>query len=199
VARIVRACQHLPGQTLFGYVDDAGRQQAVTSCDVNAYLKQVSGRDITAKDFRTWAATVMAAKALAEASPAESRTRAAKAVREVVKEVAVRLGNTPTVCRASYIHPQVIDAYQNGELALDLLPTSGAESAGWRPEERAVLDFLRRGEGEPSASAPVESPIGDHAENAMPRGDKGSAADRSAPARKERATRRRNAEHTPLD
>jgi DNA topoisomerase-1 len=230
VARIVRACQHLPGQTLFGYVDDAGRQQAVTSCDVNAYLKQVSGRDITAKDFRTWAATVMAAKALAEAGPAESLTRAAKAVREVVKEVAVRLGNTPTVCRASYIHPQVIDAYQNGELTLDLLPTAGAEGAsphGLRLEERAVLDFLRRGQGGLSGRVAVESRIGDHPKNDMPPGDKSTytgdqerkadhiaefheerggqgpasrnAANRSASARKAAAARNRSAEHACQD
>ncbi|MDB5479002.1 MAG: topoisomerase [Caulobacteraceae bacterium] len=157
VAKIVRACQHLPGQTLFGYLDDAGHQQAVTSCDVNAYLKRVSGRDITAKDFRTWAATVLAAKALAEAGPAESHTQAAKAIRQVVKEVAARLGNTPTVCRASYIHPHIVDAYTRGELAPDLAPGAGAQGEprhGLRPEERAVLDFLRRGEG--TAISPLQ-------------------------------------------
>ena len=146
VARIVRACQHLPGQTLFGYLDDTGRQQAVTSCDVNAYLRRESGRDITAKDFRTWAATVMAAKALADIGPAEGRTPGARTVREVIKEVAARLGNTPTVCRASYIHPRVVDAYMDGALVLDL-STTGCDAAagppGLRPEERAVLDFLR--------------------------------------------------------
>jgi DNA topoisomerase-1 len=150
VASIVRACQHLPGQTLFGYLDDTGRQQAVTSCDVNAYLKRESGRDITAKDFRTWAATVMAAKALADIGPAERRTLGARAVRKVIKEVAARLGNTPTVCRASYIHPRVIDAYMDGELVLVALATGCDEAdgaSGLRPEETAVLDFLRRGEG----------------------------------------------------
>jgi DNA topoisomerase-1 len=158
VARIVRACQDLPGQTLFGYLDDARRQQAVTSCDVNAYLKQVTSRDITAKDFRTWAATVMAAKALAESGPAEGRAGAAKGVREVIKEVAARLGNTPTVCRASYIHPAVIEAYLDGGLHMDLAPTDpgeGGAAPGLRPEEAAVLGFLRRG-GRAAAPPPVK-------------------------------------------
>lgn len=149
VASIVRACQHLPGQTLFGYVDDAGRQQAVTSCDVNAYLKLVTGRDVTAKDFRTWAGTIMAAKALADAGPAESAAKARKTLCAVIKEVAAALGNTPTVCRASYIHPSIIDAYLNGQLDRDLLlagPDGGDSPHGLRPEERGVLDFLRRGE-----------------------------------------------------
>jgi DNA topoisomerase-1 len=147
VASIVRACQHLPGQTLFGYLDDAGHQQAVTSNDVNAYLKQVTNRDITAKDFRTWAATVMAGKALALAGPAETRAQAAKTVRAVIKEVAARLGNTPTVCRASYIHPAITEAYLNGDLNIGL-PLAGAAdpsaAPALRPEEAAVLDFLRR-------------------------------------------------------
>jgi DNA topoisomerase I len=152
VARIVRACQHLPGQTLFGYLDDAGHQQAVTSCDVNAYLRQVTGRDITAKDFRTWAATVMAAKALGEAGPAEENGKAAKTVRAVIKEVAARLGNTPTVCRASYIHPGLIQAYLGGDLAISL-PLADAVPPGLQPEEAAVLDFLRRDERVPSPPA----------------------------------------------
>ena len=150
VAAIVRACQHLPGQTLFGYLDDAGHQQAVTSCDVNAYLKRVSGRDITAKDFRTWTATVMAAKALADVGPADGPTQAAKTVRQVVKDVAVCLGNTPTVCRASYIDPRIVDAYLNGGSPLDPLTPGGVEgeaARGLRLEESAVLEFLRRGEG----------------------------------------------------
>jgi DNA topoisomerase-1 len=143
VAKIVRACQHLPGQALFGYLDDAGDQQAITSCDVNAYLRAVTGRDITAKDFRTWAATVMAAKGLVEAGPAEGRSKAARTVRAVIKAVAARLGNTPTVCRASYVQPAIIEAYLDDGLTLDL-PPDAAVAAGLRPEEAAVLDFLRR-------------------------------------------------------
>jgi len=185
VARIVRACHHLPGQTLFTYLDDAGRPQAVTSCDVNAYLKDASGRDITAKDFRTWAATVAVAKALAEAGPAGSRTGAAKTVREVIKDVAARLGNTPTVCRASYIHPRIVDSYLSGE-APPGLATSGEGEAdvalGLRPEETAVLEFLRHGEQdaarEPSAPIVVTSPIADSQEDDMPRGDKSKYTDK---------------------
>lgn len=197
VARIVRACQHLPGQTLFGYLDDAGRQQVVTSCDVNAYLKRVSDREITAKDLRTWAATVMAAKALADFRPAESRTHAVKTVRQVIKDVAARLGNTPTVCRASYIHPRIIDAYLNGELSLDPSALRRVErdaARGLRLEESAVLDFLRNCEGvvaappplkpvfggacEPSGVIVVTSRIGDHVEDEMPRGDKSKYTDK---------------------
>lgn len=161
VARIVRACQHLPGQTLFGYLDDAGRQQAVTSCDVNTYLKGVTGRDITAKDFRTWAATVMTAEALAEAGPAENHTKAAKTVRAVIKAVAAQLGNTPTVCRASYIHPRIVDGYLDGELTAVIGFTEFAEEEGphgLRPQERAVLDFLRRG-GPAAATPAVAKPV----------------------------------------
>jgi DNA topoisomerase-1 len=193
VAKIVRACQHLPGQTLFGYLDDAGRQQAVTSCDVNAYLKQVTNRDITAKDFRTWAGTVMAAKALAEAGPADGRARAEKTVRAMIKQVAARLGNTPTVCRASYIHPGVIEAYLDGELSLDLPPSDDKDAARWlRPEEAGVLEFLRRDDrgaaasivrgvgkrSEPSALMLVKSRSAAHREIAMPRGDKSKYTDK---------------------
>ena len=190
VARIVRACQHLPGQTLFGYLDDAGQQQAITSCDVNAYLKRTSGRDITAKDFRTWTATVMAATALAGVGPAESRTRAAKTVRDVIKDVSARLGNTPTVCRASYIHPRIVDSYLNGE-PLPVPSTTGHVEGdgpgGLRLEGEGRAEFLARG-GEVAATAPtapvfgralepsgvilVTSRSGDHAEDEMPRGDK---------------------------
>jgi DNA topoisomerase-1 len=146
VATIVRACQHLPGQELFAYVDDDGDQQTITSCDVNAYLKRTTGRDITAKDFRTWAASVMAAKALAEAGPAESPAQAAKIVRAAIRDVAARLGNTPTVCRASYVHPAIIEAYVNGRRTFDpgSEPSTGAKAGqGLRPEEYAVLNFLR--------------------------------------------------------
>ena len=136
LARIVKACQDLPGQHLFGYRDGAGALQAITSCDVNAYLKSVTGRDISAKDFRTWTATVLAAEALAATEPPPCR----KALGGVIKSVAARLGNTPTVCRASYIHPEIIEAWLTA--ALTLRPDSEAE--GLSATETAVLDFLRR-------------------------------------------------------
>ena len=139
VARIVKACQDLPGQHLFAYQDGGGGQQTITSSDVNAYLKGATGRDITAKDFRTWNATVLTAEAL---SMAEAATR--KALNAVIKDVASRLGNTPTVCRASYIHPQVIDAWMSGERLCAAAAVANGAPSTFSEAEAAVLDFLRR-------------------------------------------------------
>jgi len=108
VARIVKSCQELPGQHLFQYLDDAGQRQAVTSADVNSYLKEISGADITAKDFRTWTGTVLAAMALAEFEQADSAARAKKNVTQAIERVSSRLGNTPTICRKCYIHPEIV-------------------------------------------------------------------------------------------
>jgi DNA topoisomerase-1 len=140
VARIVQACQELPGQHLFQYVDDEGDAQAITSADINAYLREASGQDITAKDFRTWAGTVLAAEALCRRAPAASPSEAKRMLRDVVQEVAARLGNTPTICRKCYIHPEVQDAYLCGEL--DLGESDEPSNGGLRPEEAAVLGFL---------------------------------------------------------
>jgi DNA topoisomerase I len=140
VARIVRACQDLPGQHLFQYLDDAGERQAVSSADVNEYLKAASGREITAKDFRTWWGTVLAALALAAEPPPDSDTEAKRQLTQAVKQVAHRLGNTPTVCRKCYIHPEVPAAHRAGALRLDA-PRGMGE--GLSPEESAVLALLR--------------------------------------------------------
>jgi DNA topoisomerase-1 len=117
LVRVVRACQDLPGQRLFKYVDDDGQPQAITSSDVNAYLREAMDGDFTAKDFRTWAGTLSAARALTMQPPPESETAARQAVVTCVKAVAGLLGNTPAVCRAAYIHPAVLEAYEKGELA----------------------------------------------------------------------------------
>jgi DNA topoisomerase-1 len=146
VARIVRACQELPGQDLFQYLDDNGHRQAISSGDVNAYLKEVSGRDITAKDYRTWTGTVLAARTLAECDATECATAAKRNLNLAIKQTAARLGNTPTICRKSYIHPAIISAYLEGGLRLeivevvtgDLAPGAGALD----PAEKAVLAFL---------------------------------------------------------
>lgn len=140
VARIVKACQDLPGQDLFQYIDDEGLRQGVTSADVNAYLKQASGGEITAKDFRTWVGTVLAATALAEFGAADSEAEAKKNLTRVINQVAAQLGNTATVCRKCYVHPAVMAAYLDGALALE---QSGDLGAAFRPEEAAVLAFLR--------------------------------------------------------
>jgi DNA topoisomerase I len=151
IARVVRECQELPGQRLFRYVDERGWRLAVTSADVNAYLREISGRDITAKDFRTWAGTWRAATALAKAPPFASAAEAKRHARKVVAEVAERLGNTPAVCRKSYIHPEIVEAYLRGELKLRpaAVATGPHELSA---EERSVLAFLRRA-GRPAKSA----------------------------------------------
>ena len=146
VARIVKASQDLPGQHLFQYLDDEGERRTVTSGDVNAYLREISGTDITAKDFRTWTGTVLAALALAEYEKADSAAAAKRNVREAIEQVSARLGNTPTICRKCYVHPQVIDSYLSDDLALEISEEIEDEldEPALRPEERQVLDFLKQ-------------------------------------------------------
>jgi DNA topoisomerase-1 len=116
LARIVSRLQELPGQRLFQYVDDDGVRRSVASDDVNAYLREISGADVTAKDFRTWAGTVLAAWALAEFREFDSEAQARRNVVRAVERVAERLGNTPAVSRSSYVHPAIIDAYLDGDV-----------------------------------------------------------------------------------
>jgi DNA topoisomerase-1 len=116
LARILRACEDLPGQRLFQYVDGEGERHAIGSADVNAYIHEAMGDGFSAKDFRTWAGALAAAEFFDEAGPATSPAQAKAMVRECVKAVARRLGNTPAVCRACYIHPAVIEAYEAGTL-----------------------------------------------------------------------------------
>jgi DNA topoisomerase I len=141
VAKIVRACQDLPGQRLFEYVDEDGQLREVASADVNAYLREITGSDVTAKDFRTWAGTVMAALALMEIESADSQTGVKKNIKAAIERVAARLGNTPTICRKCYVHPEVLDAYTQGELLLEV--AADAEHAE-HAEEAAVLALLER-------------------------------------------------------
>ena len=116
LARILRACEELPGQRLFQYVDEDGTRHAIGSADINAYIREAIGDGFSAKDFRTWAGALAAAAYFDEAGPATSATQAKAMVRECVKAVSQRLGNTPAVCRACYIHPAVIEAYETGTL-----------------------------------------------------------------------------------
>jgi DNA topoisomerase I len=116
VARVIKSCEELPGQMLFQYVDDDGTRGAVTSDDVNAYLREASGGDYTAKDFRTWAGTTLAARALSGLPGFESEAEAKRNVIAVIDEVARKLGHTRAVCRRSYVHPEVIEAYMAGRL-----------------------------------------------------------------------------------
>ncbi|MGA0597040.1 DNA topoisomerase IB [Enterovirga sp. CN4-39] len=146
IAKIVKQCQDLPGQELFQYLDEDGNRQDVTSADVNAYLKEITGREITAKDFRTWAGTVLAAIALAEFETFDSDAKAKKNVRAAIERVAGRLGNTPTICRKCYVHPEVLHSYFQGDLMLDIKEEVEEELrdnlATLKPEEAAVLSLL---------------------------------------------------------
>ncbi|MEO7026448.1 MAG: DNA topoisomerase IB [Caulobacteraceae bacterium] len=146
VARIVRACQELPGQHLFEYRDDAGAIHAVTSGDVNAWLHEATGADITAKDFRTWAGTVLAARLLHESDRPATAAAFKRQLAATIRDVSAKLGNTPAICRKGYIHPQVQSRWLAG--GLDLAPHWPADPAkdgtgGLRAEEVAVLAFLQ--------------------------------------------------------
>jgi DNA topoisomerase-1 len=138
--RIIRRCQDLPGQLLFQYVDDDGTH-GISSNDVNEYLRDATGLDVTAKEFRTWIATVLAADALAQLDPPESDRAARRAVTDVVRTVSCQLANTPAVCRASYVHPRVVDTYKAGELP-DQWHASAPRVAGLALEERRLLGML---------------------------------------------------------
>jgi DNA topoisomerase-1 len=147
LARIVNQCRDLPGQELFQYIDAQRRRQDVTSTDVNAYLREISGDDFTAKDFRTWAGTVLAATAFFELEEMPSAARRKKQVLEVIDAGAGVLGNTRAVCRKSYIHPQVLGSYMTGELDRGRYTVrKGARTSmrGLRPDECAVLSLLER-------------------------------------------------------
>jgi len=135
LARVVRRCQELEGQELFQYLDEDGHPRTIESADVNLYLREAAGDAFTAKDFRTWAGTVLAARELAEAGPFQSEAEARRKVSAAVKEVARQLGNTEAVCRKCYVHPAVIDSYLGGVLA-------AAWSAGDDRGEQAVLNLL---------------------------------------------------------
>lgn len=144
-ARVVKQCQELPGQLLFVYIDENGKRRPVSSEDVNAYLRDACGADYTAKDFRTWAGTVVAAIALRKAGAFESEAEAKHNVVGAIDRAARRLGNTRAVCRHSYVHPAVIESYLDGSM-------EKAMGSDTRPEQRParsgieadVLALLRR-------------------------------------------------------
>jgi DNA topoisomerase-1 len=147
IARIVQRCQELRGEELFKYLDDDGKRQEVEAEDVNAYLQEITGRDITAKDFRTWAGTMLAADALRKTGPAESRREAERNIVAAVDMTAKRLGNTRSVCRKYYIHPALIEAYLEGSV-LPPMPErrfNKRKSKGptLRQHEMDVLAFLK--------------------------------------------------------
>jgi DNA topoisomerase-1 len=149
LARIIQRCQDLPGHELFQYLDAKKKRQSVSSDDVNAYLRELTGRDITAKDFRTWGGTMLAAVELRTVGPAASRREADRNILRAIDAVAERLGNTRAVCRKYYVHPELLRAYLMGETVP--LPEAPKRRPGRRrqPEaalrrdEIAVLQFLQ--------------------------------------------------------
>jgi DNA topoisomerase I len=148
LARIVKRCRDLPGQELFEYIDDDGNCRSIGSVDVNDYLREITGQDFTAKDFRTWAGTVLAATALQTFEACGSVTQARRNVARAIESVALRLGNTRSICQKCYVHPAVIAAYVDGSLQETLGPRGNEGQPSRRrslsAEEAAVLAFLRR-------------------------------------------------------
>ena len=151
LARLVKRCQDLPGQELFQYVDETGTVHDVTSGDVNEYLREISGLDITAKDFRTWAGTVLAARFFHAIEPAETKKELRSQVIRTIEQVAARLGNTVAICRKCYVHPAVIDAFLAGQVVPASAPAQHVvpetPEHGLSAEEHATLAFLRDQQG----------------------------------------------------
>jgi DNA topoisomerase-1 len=143
LARIVRQCQAIPGAELFQYLDEDGRRQTVDSGDVNRYIREISGEDFTAKDFRTWAGTMLAAEALAGAERGESEAARKSAIVQAVDRVAAQLNNTRAVCRKYYVHPVIFERYLAGTLARELSSRAKAPP-GLTPHEAAVVTLLRK-------------------------------------------------------
>jgi DNA topoisomerase-1 len=148
LARIIQRTRDLPGQDLFQYLDEDGERHTVGSADVNDYLRTITGEDYTAKDFRTWSGTVLAAMALREFEKFDSEAQAKKNVVRAIESVAERLGNTPSVCRKCYVHPAVLESYLDGTMVEGLLARAEQELAEdlheLEPEEAAVLAMLQQ-------------------------------------------------------
>ncbi|NIO40929.1 MAG: DNA topoisomerase IB [Burkholderiales bacterium] len=159
IARIVQRCQDLPGWELFKYVDGEGKRQSITSDDVNEYLRDASGDNVSAKDFRTWGGTILAAVALREVGPAPTKREATRNINRAIDDVAEQLGNTRAVCRKYYVHPALLQAYREGRTAVSSCAapsrtksSNGASANGsrrkrkasaLRRDEVAVLQFLQ--------------------------------------------------------
>ena len=143
VAKIIAKCQDLPGQDLFQYLDNDGEVRDVTSQDVNDYLREIAGEDFTAKDFRSWGGTVLAAMALAKQEEFQTKKQAKSNIKTAICAVAELLGNTPAVCRKCYVHPVIVEAYLNRTHIAGLNGTNTFEAPNLRRAERSVLKFLR--------------------------------------------------------
>jgi DNA topoisomerase-1 len=146
VARVIQRCHDIPGYELFQYIDAAGGRHTIDSSDVNTYLREISGHEFTAKDFRTWAGTVAACALLRELEPFASETQAKKSLVGVIKDVAAQLGNTPSVCRKCYVHPAVLKTYLDGSMKDTFTRKKQRDLARscklLQPEERALMHLL---------------------------------------------------------
>lgn len=138
MARIIKRLRDIPGQELFQYIDDDGARHSVNSSDVNAYLKQITGRDYTAKDFRTWSGTMHATLALRALERFENITQAKKNVVMAIEAASKKLGNTPSICKKCYIHPYIIESYMAGAM-FDLI-----EENADLTEDEAILDYIEQ-------------------------------------------------------
>lgn len=146
LARVVKACQDVPGEILFQYLDEDDKPHRVSSLEVNAYLRELSGLDVTAKTFRTWGGTLAVMCALAQQAQPTSERATKKAIKQAVQQASERLGNTPTVCRKYYCHPAVIEELTSGKLSgrQDVCGDSGAGGDGLSKRERALMEILTR-------------------------------------------------------
>ena len=148
LAKIIKTCQDLPGYELFQYVDEHGERHSIDSSDVNQYLHELTGQHFTAKDFRTWAGSVLTAMMLREFEPYASASEAKKNVVEAIKAVSARLGNTPAVCRKCYVHPAVLDAYLSGAMfegiKAEVKREVDRQLSALREEELSLLNLLGR-------------------------------------------------------
>ncbi|MBA3945698.1 MAG: DNA topoisomerase IB [Herpetosiphonaceae bacterium] len=161
LAKIVQRCRDIRGYELFQYLDDEGQRVTIDSADVNDYLHEITGEDFTAKDFRTWAGTKIAALTLQSLEPFQDDKEAKKNIVRTIEEVAKRLGNTPTICRKCYVHPAILDAYIDGTMRASLeqqiVEALDEEGDGLDSEERTVLTLLkaRLEQGQAQASEPA--------------------------------------------
>jgi DNA topoisomerase-1 len=157
LARIIKRCEELPGERLFQYLDESGTRQPIESSDVNDYIREAAGDDFTAKDFRTWMGTVLAAEALQAVREFDSEAAGRKHVVAAIEQVAKTLGNTAAVCRKCYVHPAVLDAYLDGTMVQVAVQRTEEELESLddlRPEEVAVLALLRKRLREAERAAP---------------------------------------------
>ena len=146
LANVIKQCQEIPGYEIFKYYDKSGERQFVDSADVNDYLQQITEQDFTAKDFRTWYGTLLAAIALDNIGDFESEKQAKKNITQAIKNVASQLGNRPATCRKYYVHPAIIEAYKDGSLLPLMENTPAKESASDKltPEEEVVLEIIQQ-------------------------------------------------------